>query len=377
MRKTVGSFYNESIDTLSIANVSSSDRVCFLIPTAVESPAIVRVYRTIARILKNFNIIIIGNLNDIAPGSIITPLRYLRQKVELYKKLFLTASHCNVLLILYPYPIFRPFDSRARGFELTLWKWVGRRVDIVAYVFDLPIFQTPSRSMRELKKAVEAEKAFFDNIKVAMAFNEEMCKYLKKIGVEKCVTYEMLDDLSPETPRLKPLGRPVTIVLAGSLRRDVVGPLEHLGRCGNVCKYIFFGNHGRWLLEFNREDFDYRGFVDPDKLSLGDFDFGLLVYSQQRAPYLRFGHGDKFTTYISRGLPVITTRNLSYPSQLVAKYQVGLIVDDISQIPDLVQKVSEDYYLRLRSNVLNLARRLKTGFFFKRAFLAALRELTT
>jgi len=371
VRKAVGCFYNRSVD-----DVPSSDRGCFLIPTAVESPAVVRVYRTIARILENFNINIIGNLNEIAPRNITIRLRYFHQKIELYKKLFLAASYCDVLLILYPYPIFNPRNSKAKLFDLPLWKWLSRHVDIIAYVYDLPIFQTPPRSKRELRSTVETEKAFFDNIKVAMAFNEEMCNYLRRLGVEKCVIYKMLDDLSPEPSRLKQLGRPVTIVLAGGLRRDVVGPLERLGRCGNVCKYIFFGRYGWWLLKLNREDFEYRGFVDPDKLSLGDFDFGLLVYSQQTAPYLRFGHGDKFTTYISRGLPVVATRNLIYPSQLITEYQVGIIVDDISLIPDVIQEVPEDYYLRLRSNALNLARKLKTGFFFKRAFLAALKKLT-
>jgi len=265
-----------------------------------------------------------------------------------------------------------------RFFELSLWKVVSKYVKIIAYIYDLPVLQNPPRVKAERMKALEVEHEFFDLIDVFMVFNDEMTRYLNKQGIEnkRIVTYEILDHHGPPPFPFKPLGKPVKIVCAGALSREIVGPLERLGKCRN-CRYIFYGKDEGFLKGITREDFEYRGFISPIKIHkhLQEADFGLLSYHPRIVYYMRFGHGDKFTHYLASGLPVIVLSNLEYPVKLVEKYRVGYIARSLEEIPDIATSITEEEYGKTRQNVIQLARKITQGYFFKKALLEAIRKL--
>jgi len=353
-------------------------RIGFLIPKAIESPAVVRLYNNIAYFAENIGIEIVGKPEDLKPAEALNVLSYLNWRMQLYYRLTKAALAFDTLLILYPYSVFDPRDRLFRVFDLSLWRALGSITRIIAYVYDLPVVQVPPPSRAERMKALEVEREFFDLIDVFMVFNDEMAKYLNKQGIEskRIVTYEILDHHGPPPPPFKPLGKPAKIVYAGALTREIVGPLERLGKCRN-CRYIFYGKDGGLLSGITREDFEYRGFIHPTVIHkyLQEADFGLLSYHPRRARYMRFGHGDKFTLYIASGLPVIVLSNLEYPVKLVEKYRVGYIARSLEEIPDIVTNITEEEYSKTRQNVVQLARKITQGYFFKKALLEAIKKI--
>jgi len=352
-------------------------RIGLLVPKIIGSPAVVRLYDSIAHFARSIGIEVIGELKSLDPTGRPNILKSFLSRYYLYTRLISAVFKFDAILILYPYPVFNLRTTRFKDFELGIWKAVSRHVKIVAYVYDLPVLQGSLRRTERIK-ALEREHKFFDLVDVFMVFNEEMAKYLHKQGVEnkRIVIYEILDHYGPLPPVLKPLGKPVRIIYAGGLLREYAGFLEHLGSCRN-CRYIFFGKDGVWLKKIPREDFEYKGFVPPTLISkyLQEADFGLLAYHPQRAWYMRFGHGDKFTLYISNGLPIIVLSNLEYPVRLVERYKIGYVVKSLEDIPAVIARISDDEYHQIRLNVLQLALKTTQGFFFKKAFLEALKRL--
>jgi len=344
-------------------------RIGFLIPKAIESPAVVRLYNNIAYFAKNIGIEMVGKPEDLKPVETSGLLGSLNRRVQLYYRLTKAALAFDTLLILYPYPVFNPRKKSIRVLDLSLWKAIRKHTRIIAYVYDLPVVQVPPPSRAERMKALEVEHEFFDLIDVFMVFNDEMAKYLNKQGIEnkRIVTYEILDHHGPPPPPLKPLGKPVKIVYAGALSREIMGPLERLGKCKG-CRYIFYGNDEGLLRGITREDFEYRDFIHPTVIHkyLQEADFGLLSYHPRRAYYMRFVQGDKLTLYIASELPVIVLSNLEYPVKLVEKYSAGHIARSLEEIPDIVTNITEEEYSKTRQNVIKLAWKITQGYFLKK-----------
>jgi len=352
-----------------------------LIPAAVLSPAVVRLYSSIAHFAKTLGIEVVGRLEDLIPLWFKSPLKIRRLRVQTLNRLLKAAYRFDALLILYPGGLFSPIKNRFGFFEIALFKYVKCFTRIIAYVYDLPLLQAFTITSKEEKmKAFQLEHRFFDLVDLFMVFNEEMARYLHKyFGIEskRVVIYELFDYYTtPLAQSSKTLGSPVKILYAGNLSRDYAGPLEQLGRSPS-CRYIFYGSNGEWLMSTHREDFEYRGYVHPFKLDshVREADFGLLTYHPKRAYYMKFGHGDKFALYIGNGLPVIVHSNLEYPVKLVKKYGIGYVVDSLAEIPEVACSVSLHEYIRVRSKVLQVARKMNSGFFFKRALSEALKKI--
>jgi len=351
-------------------------RIGMLIPKYKEPPSIVRLYNSIAYFAKSIGIETVGEPEDLKPAETLNFLSSLNGRMHLYYRLTEAVLVFDSLLTLYP--LFNPRKKLIRAIDLSLWRAVGKRTRIIAYVYDLPIVRSPPPSKAERMKALELEHEFFDLIDVFMVFNDEMAKYLKKQGIEnkRIVTYEILDHYGPPPPPLKQLGKPVKIVYAGALSRETTGPLERLGKCRN-CRYIFYGKDEGLLGGIKREDFEYGGFIPPTKIHkhLQEADFGLQSYHPRIAYYMRLGHGDKFTQYLASGLPVIVLSNLEYPVKLVEKYRVGYIAGSLEEIPDIVANITEEEYSKTRHNVIQLAQKITQGYFFKKAFLEAIKRM--
>jgi len=155
-------------------------RIGFLIPKAIASPAVIRLYDSIAYFAKNIGIETIGRPEDLKPVETSNFLSSLNRRIQLYYRLTRAALAFDILLILYPYPVFNPRKKFIRTLDLSLWKAIGKHTRIIAYVYDLPVVQIPPQSRAERMKALEVEHEFFDLIDVFMVFNDEMAKYLNK-----------------------------------------------------------------------------------------------------------------------------------------------------------------------------------------------------
>jgi len=83
-------------------------RIGLLIPKAIESPAVVRLYDSIAYFAENIGIEIVGKPEDLKPTGASNVLSPLDWRMQLYYRLIKATLAFDTLLILYPYPIFNP-----------------------------------------------------------------------------------------------------------------------------------------------------------------------------------------------------------------------------------------------------------------------------
>jgi len=59
----------------------------------------------------------------------------------------------------------------------------------------------------------------------------------------------------------------------------------------------------------------------------------------------------------------------------VEKYRVGYIARSLEEIPDIVTNITEEEYSKTRQNVIQLARKITQGYFFKKALLEAIKKM--
>jgi len=95
-------------------------RIGLLIPKAIESPAVVRLYSSIAYFAKNIGIETVGKPEDLKPTGTLNILSYLDWRMLLYYRLTKATLAFDTLLILYPYPVFDPRDRLFRFPDLSI-----------------------------------------------------------------------------------------------------------------------------------------------------------------------------------------------------------------------------------------------------------------
>jgi len=81
-------------------------KIGLLIPRAIESPAVVRLYNSIAYFATNIGIDTIGEPSDLKPLGSLTFRKVLDQKRHLYYRLVKAVLNFDALLILYPFSVF-------------------------------------------------------------------------------------------------------------------------------------------------------------------------------------------------------------------------------------------------------------------------------
>ena len=70
---------------------------------------------------------------------------------------------------------------------------------------------------------------------------------------------------------------------------------------------------------------------------------------------------------MSSGIPVITWSQAAI-ADFIKQHNVGIVIDDLNQIDDVLANVTKDQYLELKHNAEDLSTKLRDGFYTKTAF---------
>jgi hypothetical protein len=76
--------------------------------------------------------------------------------------------------------------------------------------------------------------------------------------------------------------------------------------------------------------------------------------------YMQYISHHKISLYILAGLPIICYRHAG-ASEIILDYGIGLLVDDLAQVPQLIEKLDEAGYQQMRTNMQALAVRIAKG----------------
>ena len=70
--------------------------------------------------------------------------------------------------------------------------------------------------------------------------------------------------------------------------------------------------------------------------------------------------------YLSSGLPVIVWKD-SAEANFVEKNGVGLAVNSLFELSEMLGEISQDEYLQMATNAKNIMKNLKEGYYLKTA----------
>lgn len=106
--------------------------------------------------------------------------------------------------------------------------------------------------------------------------------------------------------------------------------------------------------------------------------FGLVwsenIENQYEREYSEMNVSFKFSTYLAAGLPLIVNKGIA-KEDFVTKYNLGVAVDNLQQVVDYVNSVTEQEYNILVNNVKTIGSLIKEGFFTRQLLLEIQAEL--
>ena len=88
--------------------------------------------------------------------------------------------------------------------------------------------------------------------------------------------------------------------------------------------------------------------------------------------YLRINNPNKTSLYLAAGLPVIVWSQSSN-AEIVKREQVGIAVDSLAQLPEILAAIGDQEYKILLTNVSRISEKLRSGYYTREALKAMMK----
>jgi hypothetical protein len=315
---------------------------------------------------------------DVSKCCLDLGFKAIRMRRGIFNQFLMTLRLCfkrgNIVLI---YPAFiTPTRKRYLKIRIGFLKMLGIRKKLIFYVVDLPIEQNIAARGELLGNERPLEKQILSLADCMIVFGEEMQSVLiENYGFQnrKFIHFELLDYMTKKQngPNRNLPRSGIRIVVAGNLSRDVIeASILDLPKNDKMrVEYHFYGSNGDWIRGI-RNDLVYHGLLSGNELvdEIKQYDFGLVLRNLNEgfSEYLRLGSTSKFSLYIAAGLPIVAPEEFSYVARVTKKYGVGLVFQELNEIPAIIDDNRENYS-KMKEYVTQLQGKVSDGFFFKRA----------
>lgn len=118
----------------------------------------------------------------------------------------------------------------------------------------------------------------------------------------------------------------------------------------------------------------YMGEYTPEELPKHlNEDFGLIwdgksvnTCNGSFGKYLKFNNPHKISLYLSSGIPVIIWNEAAL-APFIVQSGAGITIDSLEKLDDVLDSVSNEEYQSMKSNAEQLAKKLRKGYFIKKA----------
>ncbi|MFW9975731.1 MAG: hypothetical protein ACFFDQ_10720 [Candidatus Thorarchaeota archaeon] len=314
----------------------------------------------VLQICSSMNIDVV-NMTGRITGQVLKTLKYMWRKGR--------------VLIIYPYFI-SPGLPRKIGFRTFLLRLLSLRRKLIIYTVDLPLEQREIEGIYGTSEEYRIQEKIFKLADYIMVFGKEMEEIIKSkhsLPNASFIYFELLDYCIPGPIEVKSKlpSNQSNLVIAGHLMERIMrSTLESLPQIHNPeIKYHFYGLDGEWIREL-RNDMIYHGQTDYYQIvkEVSKYDFGVVLrnLSSEHMKYLSTGSTSRFSLYMAAGIPVLVPSGYSYPANIVKKYGVGVLFDNLEDLPAAIEKGTNSY-THLLSNVKELQKKVRSGFFIRRA----------
>lgn len=266
----------------------------------------------------------------------------------------------DILVLQYPIKKYFPLICNMAHF---------RRCKVVTVIHDLGSF-------RRRRLTPEAEAALLNHSDYVIAHNESMKKWLEQhnvtipIGCLKIFDY--LSEAKPESETI--LNKPYTVLFAGALNPRKSGFLYKFGEYIKDYKFDLYGvEFDAGIMQYS-DRIEYKGYISSDQLIAGaKGHFGLVwdgdsasACSGTSGEYLKYNNPHKTSFYIRCHLPVILWKQAAL-APFVKEHKIGLCVDSLENLDDILASVSDEEYKTIKENVKKMSDRLAQGYYILHA----------
>ena len=214
-------------------------------------------------------------------------------------------------------------------------------------------------------------------------------KHMKQVLLDQDYTMPIgtfgVWDVLSDSPDVKPIERSRhndcdEIVYAGWLKpgvHDFLSVLDH--QCPpQHCNYTIYGTSISEDKLVNKSMIIGLGFMPTDeiiKTTTGDW--GLVWYGNSieeidgwGGEYFQITTSHKPSTYMRCHMPVISWSKAAF-SDFVRENNVGICIDSLDQLDTILPQISLEEYNIMKDNVIEVSNKLRSGYYFKTAYLEA------
>lgn len=296
---------------------------------------------------------------DSANGSVWQAIQVGAKTLGDWVRAFYRMRQGDLLLVQYPYFPVKGYGVARLALHLLRWKGVKT----AALVHDLD-------SLRRIggSAARGSDQLLLPGFEALIVHSQRMESYLRTVGVTcPMILMEAFDCLSEGKIPVREKSRMVAI--AGNLAADKSGYLKDIGKV--PLEWQLYGTN--WAGSDSTR-IEYHGEIAPEKLPEtisgafgivwdGDSLDGLTglygAYAMLNSPH-------KLSTYLAGGLPVIVAKNAA-AADFVAREQVGVALNSLRELPELIRTMPEEDYQRYAANARRVGAQLRAGENTKRA----------
>ena len=281
-----------------------------------------------------------------------------KRLLYLVRLFFRTRS--NDLVVFLP-----PLCAKIHRLLLTLLSMKG--VKIICFIIDIEGLRDGD------KKLLEKEKKAFRLFQLFIVHNEGMHQWLQSIVPNATmIQLQFWDFLTTPAPQHRT--KDTHIVFAGNLAKSTF--IYKLGQLTASCPQLTFSIYGPGKSEENKlpENAAYKGVFPPyDLVNHVQGSFGLIwdgpdieSCTGHYGNYLAINSPHKLSLFIMTGIPVIVPAT-SASATLVKQYGIGCTIEKLSDIEEVIKKISDQEYQAMVENMHPLATQLSQGRFLTKA----------
>lgn len=274
-------------------------------------------------------------------------------------KLFKTIHKGDTLIIQYPFKKFYEHQCR-------IAHWKGAKV--ITLIHDLGTF-------RRHKLTANQEIIRLSHSDYIIAHNPTMMQWLINNGCKKkIVSLDIFDYLAETNPKDSDLQSPYNhIVYAGGFNKRKNMFIYQLDEIMDGCKVDLYGN-GKVDDDVSWKNVRFNGPKPSDEfVACVEGHWGLVwdgdsvdECSGQWGEYLKINNPHKTSFYLRANLPVIVWKQ-SAMAPFILKNNLGISINSLKELPEVLNKISDEDYKKIRISVINFKQKLQDGYFFIKA----------
>lgn len=266
-----------------------------------------------------------------------------KNRLDLFR-LFFDVRKVRNETVLVQYPMLG-FDFQKKYFNA-----ISKRNKLVLLVHDLHSLRIPNEE--KLKQEIEV----LNSASALILHNRFMIDKVRVLGVHspKMYSLELFDylysgEIQPNEKKL------FKVAFAGNLGKSSFLP-KMLKQNPGVT-FQLYGNG--WSEVDQYKNANYIGSFKTDEIpGVIDACFGLVWDGESTesgegplGEYTRINNPHKMSLYLAAGIPVIVWSEAAV-AELVQKYNLGIIVERIDNLEEVIMAVSDEQYQKMKNNVM-------------------------